>query len=208
MTDVLAAKPEGLRARKRRATERAIEMAALEIALDRGVDAVTVDEVCDVAFISRSTFFNYYTTRDWAIVGRPAALPPLEDCLAVIDEDPSNLGLGVYRIVVRAMRDTGTDPEIVSLRNRLLEEQPEAGLLTLSMFLESWGQLAFIAKEWLQRNPSHQKLNFVEREATLAVSLVHTTVGSIVVEFSAGKGNMELTEDAFFRTCEGLKQTL
>jgi len=59
----------GLRERKRRATRRAIQRAALEVARTRGLEAVTVDEIARLADVSPRTFFNYFPSKDDAVLG-------------------------------------------------------------------------------------------------------------------------------------------
>lgn len=64
------AQEEGLRARKKRQTRAAIEKAALDLVDKRGFDAVTVDDICAAADISRMTFFNYFPTKIAAVMGQ------------------------------------------------------------------------------------------------------------------------------------------
>lgn len=59
----------GLRERKRRATRDAIERAAIALVSERGYDNVTVAQICELSFVSQGTFFNYFRTKDAAIVG-------------------------------------------------------------------------------------------------------------------------------------------
>lgn len=61
--------PLGLRERKKLATRRAVQSAALQLALERGVDRVTVEEICRVANIAPRTFFNHFASKDEALVG-------------------------------------------------------------------------------------------------------------------------------------------
>lgn len=87
MTDEL-----GLRERKKLATRQAIADAALALALERGPGNVTIDEIAAAADVSPRTFFNYFATKEAAILGvdpqrrrdlldrlaaRPAGEPPL-----------------------------------------------------------------------------------------------------------------------------------
>jgi AcrR family transcriptional regulator len=66
----------GLRERKRLATWRAIRAAALRLFAQRGYDAVSGDEIADRAGVSRSTFFNYFGSKE----------------AVVFDQDPEEQG--------------------------------------------------------------------------------------------------------------------
>ncbi|MDR7161195.1 TetR family transcriptional regulator [Arthrobacter sp. BE255] len=59
----------GLRERKRAATRAAITAAARALTAEHGLNGYTVEEVCERADISRRTFFNYFPTKEDAILG-------------------------------------------------------------------------------------------------------------------------------------------
>ena len=59
----------GLRERKRAATRAAITAVARSLTAVRGLNGYTVEEVCERAGISRRTFFNYFPTKEDAIIG-------------------------------------------------------------------------------------------------------------------------------------------
>jgi AcrR family transcriptional regulator len=63
---------DGLRERKKRARTDAIVDAAQRLVLDRGLDAVTVEAIAEAAGISPRTFFNYFETKDDAVLGQGA----------------------------------------------------------------------------------------------------------------------------------------
>jgi len=64
-----ATSDSGLRERKRAATRNAITAAARALTSERGLNGYTVEEVCEAAGISRRTFFNYFPTKEDAIIG-------------------------------------------------------------------------------------------------------------------------------------------
>jgi AcrR family transcriptional regulator len=61
--------PLGMRERKRREVRARIEEAALFLALRDGLDATTVDAISERADVSPRTFFNYFDTKDSAVLG-------------------------------------------------------------------------------------------------------------------------------------------
>src|ERR1700744_4784321 len=64
-----AEEPTGLRERKRLATRQAIQRAVLRLALERGLEHVTIEAVTPEAAISPPTFFNYFVSKEAAIAG-------------------------------------------------------------------------------------------------------------------------------------------
>ncbi|HTK63201.1 MAG TPA: TetR/AcrR family transcriptional regulator [Pseudonocardia sp.] len=60
--------PVGRRERKKLATHNALRTAALELSLSHGVDNVTVEQIADAADVSVRTFFNYFSSKEQAVV--------------------------------------------------------------------------------------------------------------------------------------------
>jgi AcrR family transcriptional regulator len=192
-------KPEGLRARKRRATENAIELSAVTLALELSVENVTVEAVCEMADISRSTFFNYFSSRDYAIVGRAVSIPEGSEAFAMLDSAPDDLVLGIFRLYFAAIGHSHVNSDVARLRMQLISEQPEAARLSLPTFLESSYQLTATTTAWLTAHPEHAKLDDPLREATLAVTMVNGIIAAQMNEWSVGSGDTSATEDGVRR---------
>ncbi len=62
-----------LRERRRQQTARDIQLATLDLAVKKGLENVTTEEIAATTGISTRTFFNYYTNKETAAVG---ARPP------------------------------------------------------------------------------------------------------------------------------------
>ena len=76
-----------LRTRKKERTRAAINDAALELFIEKGFEATTVDEIAERAEISKSTFFRYFATKAEVIFG--AGRPGHDALYAAIVERPA-----------------------------------------------------------------------------------------------------------------------
>lgn len=93
-----AAAAGGIRERKKQETRDALHRAALRLYVERGPEAVTISDICEAANVSRRTFFNYFDSKDDAVLDRDeegsgrslperiAARPEGEDPLEVIHQ--------------------------------------------------------------------------------------------------------------------------
>jgi AcrR family transcriptional regulator len=114
----------GRRERKKLETRRALARAALHLAVEKGVDQITIDEIAEAADVSVRTFFNYFPSKEAAVVAwdrermadvhaqlreRPADEPPLES----------------LRLILRSAFDEyAEDRETRLLRNQVVQQNP------------------------------------------------------------------------------------
>lgn len=70
MDSTSSSEPEGLRERKKRERGQALRQAALDLALENGYANVTVEDICERCGVSRRTFFNYFSSKEEALLGR------------------------------------------------------------------------------------------------------------------------------------------
>ena len=111
--------PIGLRERKKAETRQAISAAALELALAHGPGRVTVDDIAAAADVSPRTVFNYFATKEEAILG----------------VDPERRAELLERLAARP----ADEPPLGSLREAMRSDDPEAAV--------SWRTRARLARE-------------------------------------------------------------
>jgi AcrR family transcriptional regulator len=91
--------PSGARERKKRETARAIEVAAVELAAEHGLGEVTIDAISARADVTSRTFFNYFASKEDAVLGNSRAFPP--PTLAGLHHQP---GRPVWQTALEAVR--------------------------------------------------------------------------------------------------------
>ena len=180
----------GLRIRKKRATENAIEVSAVSLALEHGIEHVTVEMICEQADISRSTFFNYFAGRDYAIVGR--AVEPLqgEEAAAVLASATGDLVRGAIRLIFASIGHQHVNSEVARKRAQLSAEQPAALQLASGILVEGSMKLIPVIAGWLAEHPEHAKLADPVQEATFAVGLAHAALGALISAMAQQDGDI------------------
>src|SRR5687768_4902588 len=79
----------GLRERKKADTRRRLTAAARELVLAAGLDGVTVEQICDQAGVSLRTFFNYFESKELAVIGPEPPVGTPEARAAFVAGGPS-----------------------------------------------------------------------------------------------------------------------
>ncbi|MEA9986936.1 TetR family transcriptional regulator [Subtercola sp. RTI3] len=136
-TNEPAAAEPGLRERKRLATSRSIQLAVLELSRDRGLDAVTVDEISRHADISPRTFFNYFPSKEAAVLGETPFRLESEQVEAFVSagsNEPIFDGLLAIMHSV-AVSDTA-DFEMHQLRKLVIRDYPHLLIQRISSMRE------------------------------------------------------------------------
>jgi AcrR family transcriptional regulator len=145
----------GLRERKRLATRRAIQIAALDLVAERGLDKVTVDEISRIADVSPRTFFNYFASKESVLVGDHPELANGEAVQNYIEgtagTDPLH-GLG--ELLAASTTSTIEDADLVLRRRTLLKQYPELFALRMAAMHVFEEQLQAVVAQRLARDAS------------------------------------------------------
>lgn len=112
-----------LRDRKRAETWSMIHTAAAGLTLDKGLECVTVEEIAEQANISSRTFFNYFATKEDAILGLQE--PIIEDHVREEFVLADNFLDQVSRLLLTVAQSTFGGDYAASQRFEILARYPE-----------------------------------------------------------------------------------
>lgn len=117
----------GLRERKKLQTRLALHRAALGLVDEHGFDAVTTDQIAARAGVSPRTFFNYFPTKESAVLGATEA--DLDEMRSQLDARPTDEPIlqSIRAIVQSRLFPSTYAPELRALRRRVLLGEPALG---------------------------------------------------------------------------------
>lgn len=209
----------GLRERNRKLTELRIEDVATAMFLDRGVDAVTLEEICEEAGVSRRTFFNYFESKDQVITG--ATYPKVSDEVlqAICDlpsEEEKSFPFRTMRLVGhdylckhRQLLHNTLDPEltqtIMNRRARLIKSSPQLMLTRMRAFEAIRERLRDSIACNLENNPNNRCLEQLplREEVIFIVNMTATLLWSTIT-FANQTDMTELKEETLTKTVQSM----
>lgn len=115
----------GRRDRKKAQTRAALRRAALDLALDRGYEHLTVEAITEAADVSTRTFFNYFTSKDDALLSPdPDEWDEIAQGLAArpADETPA---VALHAVLVRMAGRLASDDTLWRDRLTVVSANPQ-----------------------------------------------------------------------------------
>lgn len=166
----------GLRERKRRDTRRALQHAILTISIERGYDRVTIEDVCRVADVSPRTFFNYFTSKEDAVLGPAPGFPSDAAVERFVQEGFGSDALRDLPELFLSMTGGLDDIDILALRKKLIRQEPELLGLRASSSRALEGLLADVVQRRMQREEPGADPGDTERTARLIAMVGFATI--------------------------------
>ena len=133
---------DGLRARKRAATQSALEAAAISQAGEHGYHHVTVDMICEAAQVSQRTFFNYFATKDAAFLGATPPMPTEDAVKIFVAGNGGSVLAELVLMIESAIVASEPDRDLLRARRALIENTPELFTSELTRLAELDDRLA------------------------------------------------------------------
>lgn len=172
----------GRRELKKRETRRAIRDAALDLTLRDGLENLTVEAIAQTARVSPRTFFNYFASKEDALVTQ-AAQGADQVSLLLLDRPAHEPPMQAFRNAIMASEYFGADPvdrDRVLARQRLTQEHP-------SLMAHHLGKIAIVERTFAlalaERMGTDPESNiYPELLAAIAVSTIRVAVRRWVVQ--------------------------
>lgn len=141
----------GLRERKRLATRRAIELAVIDLATEKGFEKVTVEEIGHHADISPRTFFNYFPSKEAAALGDGPRLPDDAALESFVEGSGDDILSDIGRLLADTVDLGANDIELMHSRRAMLKGHPQLFAMRMATMRSFEDELAAIVGRRLAR---------------------------------------------------------
>lgn len=181
----------GRRDRKRQETRARLERAAVTLVLRDGLEQTTVDAISEMADVSPRTFFNYFDSKDSAILGRrdaasvDAALEAHAASTAgQVSDDPA---ASIVHLIVTVLGAPTAGASIQADRMELVRRYPQLIADQLTQMMLVAGRLTEAVAELLSSRPGFAALDDAARalRAEMAFGVCGTAVRVAVKEWAS-----------------------
>lgn len=166
----------GLRERKRAQTSEAIHVAAAELVLERGLDATTIDAISERADVSTRTFFNYFASKEDAVLGIDEIAVSAE-----LERQRDYAGdplAATFELVYDLFTASGGGHAKTALKRDVMQKNPQLMTRQMVRVAELEGRLSAILAGWLAQDARFAAESDTERleEAQVILGICLSTV--------------------------------
>ena len=190
----------GLRERKRAETRDRLETAAVTLVLRDGLEHATLDAICESADVSTRTFFNYFDSKEDAILGLKDTEITDDAVATVLDEhrgaDPIEL---IVRLMFRILNPSITSSKLFKQRMQIVKHHPQLLGRLATQFQRMTEQLTGAIRPVLATAPGFRDDSPAQAElsAELMLSLCSGAARAAVKEWATtgNKAPIEAVEE-------------
>lgn len=199
--------PLGLRDRKRIETRLRIETAAVEIVTAEGLDGATVDMISDRAGISPRTFFNYFDSKEDAILGtQDMGEVQRAITVGVAETETDDLVAAIVSTMFHIFGPMAARTQLKSQRMALVHEHPRLLSRQIHQFTQLNSTMAAAVVEFLTKREATLPRD-PEHVAEIAVATCVTSARIAVKEWIAAGATADI--DSMYLRALGLtRETL
>jgi AcrR family transcriptional regulator len=176
------------RGQRQAVTSRTIEQKAVELVLEHGLDQVTVDMICEASGVSQRTFFNYFSTKNAAILG---SVEPRLDEAAVrrfLASDNDDLLVDLLPLVIGLAPFDPSDPALAADRMRIITRTPALLNTEMERLFAIQQDVQEVLTLRLRRHAARDETEQETRE--LAILISHFVAGILRYSIeNAGQGS-------------------
>jgi AcrR family transcriptional regulator len=116
----------GLRERKRAETRDRLETAAVTLTLRDGLEHATLDAICIAADVSTRTFFNYFDSKEDAVLGlRDSAITEETAAAVIAEHEGADVVELTIRLMFRVLSPSITSSKLFKSRMKILKQHPQ-----------------------------------------------------------------------------------
>lgn len=150
----------GLRERKRARMLASIQHHALQLFRDQGYDATTVEQICEAAEVSPSTFYRHFPTKE-AVVLTDEYDPVIIAAFAA--QPTAATPIQALRGAIRSVFSTLSEADMAGIRerSRLMAEVPALRAALLDSMGQMMGMLAGVVAARVGRDPDDLEVRTV-----------------------------------------------
>jgi len=166
----------GLRERKRAQTAEAIHVAAAELALERGLDATTIDAISERADVSTRTFFNYFPSKEDAVLGIDETAVSLE--LERVRGYEGDVLASTFDLIYALFEASGGGQANKALTRAVILKHPQLMTRQMVRVADLEDRLSAIVAGWLAHDAAFAADGEAERldEARIVLGICLATV--------------------------------
>lgn len=162
----------GLRERKKRARREALIEATQRLVERDGIDSVTVEAICEAAGVSTRTFFNYFESKDDALLGHvPWPVSPVAAARFVDGGPTGDLLVDLEELLASVIEQQPIGHERFRRAIELVAHEPRLLARHMAWFESHRSELQSLVAERLGPDPQVDP----ETVASVAMFLVHAT---------------------------------